>query len=122
MSNDPKQDGRLELAIQAIKSDRVTSVRRAAQLYDVPRSTLQDRLNGNKQRVLANLTKRKLTKTKELTRLHWILSMDKRGAPFRPTTVRDMANILLANRDTLKPPLTVVLEPRKRFRIRLQYT
>ena len=107
MSNDPKQDGRLELAIQAIKSDRVTSVRRAAQLYDVPRSTLQDRLNGNKKRVLANRTKRKLTETEELTLLHWILSMDKRGAPLRPTTVRDMANILLANRDTSKPPPTV---------------
>ena len=33
--------------------------------------------------------------------------MDKRGAPLRPKTVRDMANLLLANRDVSKPPPTV---------------
>ena len=107
MPNDLKQEGRLELAIQVINTGRISSVRKAAQLYDVPRSTLQTRLNGTKQHALANRTKRKLTETEELTLLQWILSMDKRGAPLRPTTVRDIANILLANRDTSKPPSTV---------------
>ena len=31
--------------------------------------------------------------------------MDKRSAPLRPTTVYDMANLLLASRDASKPPI-----------------
>ncbi len=104
MPNDPGQLGRLELAIQAVKTGQITSVRKAAQLYDVPRSTLQTRLNGTKQRSTANPTKRKLTETEEETLLQWVLIMDKRGAPLRPSTVQDMANLLLANRDASKPP------------------
>ena len=87
MPNDLRQEGRLELAIQAINLGQISSVRKAAQLYDVPRSTLQRRLNGLKQRSTANRTKRKLTETEEKTLLQWILSMGKRGAPLRPTTV-----------------------------------
>ena len=107
MPNDRGQLGRLELAIQAVQKSQITSVRKAALSYDVPRSTLQDRLNGIKQRESANRTKRKLTETEEETLLQWILTMDKRGAPLRPTTVRNMADLLLANRDALKPPPTV---------------
>ena len=33
--------------------------------------------------------------------------MDKRGAPLRPSSVRNIANLLLANRDALKPPPTI---------------
>ena len=33
--------------------------------------------------------------------------MDQRKAPLRPSTVRDMANILLADRDASKPSITV---------------
>ena len=107
MPNDPRQIGRLELAIQAITIGRVSSIQKAARSYDVPFSTLRRRLHGTKQQSLSNRTKRKLTETEETTLLQLILSMDKRGAPPRPTSVRDMANILLANRDASKPPLTV---------------
>ena len=107
MPNDPGQLGRLELAIQAVKTGQITSVRKAAQSYDIPRSTLQTRLHGTKQCSIANRTKRKLTETEEETLLQWILTMDQRGAPLRPSTVQDMANLLLANRDASKPPPTV---------------
>jgi len=145
MPNDPGQLGRLVLAIQAIKTDRitsvvtrgsyhtapkapagcsrvcgtlrkvvymvagetVTSVQKAAQSYDVPRSTLQRRINDFKERVQAHRRERELTETEEDTLLQWILTMDQRGASLRPTTVRNMADLLLANRDTSKPSLTV---------------
>ena len=107
MPNDPGQLGRLELAIRAIQTGQLTSVRKAAQLYDIPRTTLRDRLTGTKQRLLTDRTKRKLTETEEDTLLRWILTMDARGAPLRPTTVRNMADLLLANRDASKPPPTV---------------
>ena len=69
MPNDPGQDGRLLLAIRAIKSDRVTSIRKAAQLYDIPRSTLQRRLNGTKERVPAHNIERKLINIEKETLL-----------------------------------------------------
>ena len=45
MPNDPGQLGRLELAIQAVKNGQISSIRKTAQSYDVPRTTL-DRLKG----------------------------------------------------------------------------
>jgi hypothetical protein len=41
-----EQEGRLQLAISALKKNEIPSIRRAADIFDVPRSTLQDRLNG----------------------------------------------------------------------------
>ena len=61
-------------------------------------------MNGGQQRVLIDRTKRKLTETEEETLLQWILTMDKRSAPLRPNTVRNMADLLLADRDALKQP------------------
>lgn len=101
---------------EAVKTGQITSVRKAAQLYDVPRSTLQTRLNRTKQRSTANRTKRKLTETEEKTLLRWILVMNKRGVSLRPSTVQDMINLLLANRcyrskerDARHSPLLLVL-------------
>ena len=107
MPKDLRQEGRLELAIRAVQTGQIISVQRAAHLYNVPRTTLRDRLTGIKQRSITDRTKRKLTETEEYTLLQWILSMDKRGAPLRPTTVQNMANLLLANRDASKPSSTV---------------
>ena len=80
MPNNPRQIRRLELAIQAIKTGRVSSIQKAARSYDVPFSTLRRRLHGTKQQSLSNRTKRKLTETEETTTLQWILSIKKRGA------------------------------------------
>ena len=40
------QEGRILLAIQALKLHHLTSVRIAAITYDIPRTTLRDRING----------------------------------------------------------------------------
>lgn len=90
MPNNPGQEERLELAIRAVQRSQISSIRTAAQSYDVPQTTLQDRLNNIKQHVLANRTKRKLTKTEEKTLLQWILITDKRDASLRSSIVQDM--------------------------------
>jgi predicted HTH domain antitoxin len=41
-----EQEGRILLAIDAIQKQEITSLRRAAEVYDVPRSTLTSRLHG----------------------------------------------------------------------------
>ncbi|KAL1953291.1 hypothetical protein VTO42DRAFT_3036 [Malbranchea cinnamomea] len=56
----------------------------------------------------AQLRNRKLFVTEELTLKQWILFIGERGKPPRVATVREMANILLANRDeSITPPPTV---------------
>ena len=47
----------------------------------------------------------KLTEIEEESLQKWILSMDSRGAAPRPSTVREMADLLLAARGSTPPPL-----------------
>jgi hypothetical protein len=70
----------------------------------VPRSTLQKRVNSRLSRVDIPPNGRKLTDLEEDSLIKWIFSMDKRGAAPRKTTIREMANILLAARGSHPPP------------------
>ena len=45
-----EQEGRLILAISALKKQQISSVRQAARVYTVPESTLRDRLHGSVNR------------------------------------------------------------------------
>jgi hypothetical protein len=100
------QEGRILLALDDIKNGRIKSIRAAAKLYDIPRQTLSRRTNGIISRVDTRANSHKLTQLEEDSLTEWILSMDSRGAAPRHTTVREMANILLAARGTT-PLLTV---------------
>src|SRR5450432_3794881 len=93
-----QQEGRIALAVEALKQGFFTSVRSAARSYDVPHMTLSRRVRD----ILARRDKRptncKLTATEELTLVQWILSMDQRGLAPRPESVRRMADLLLQKR------------------------
>jgi hypothetical protein len=98
--NSVEQEGRLLLAIQAIKNKEITSIREVARRFNVPRTTLRDRVTGHQFRPESRANSHKLTQTEEESLKRWILSMDSRGAAPRPTSVREMANLLLARRGT----------------------
>jgi hypothetical protein len=100
------QEGRILLAIQAFKNQEISSVREIAREFDVPRSTLRDRLSGRTTRSTTRANSQKLTSYEEESLQKWILSMDSRGAAPRPSTVREMADLLLAARGST-PPLLV---------------
>jgi hypothetical protein len=102
-----EQEGRMELAIQAIKNEKVASIREAAQLFDVPRSTLQDRLNGRVHRPIQRANNTKLTAIEEDALEDWILDLDSRGKAPSYMMVKDMANILLAERPRFGKVITV---------------
>jgi hypothetical protein len=93
--NSIEQEGRLLLAIQAIKNQEISAVRKAARCFDVPESTLRSRLRGVQHRAISRANSHKLTELEEETLQKWILSLDDRGAAPRPTTVRETANLLL---------------------------
>ena len=85
----------MTLALQAYKDGYFTSIRGAANAYDVPESTLRSRVKGCPTRGSLRSVNLKLTATEETTLVQWILSMDERGLPLRSTSIRQMANLLL---------------------------
>ena len=96
--NSVEQEGRLLLALQAIENKEISSIRTAARQFNVPRSTLTDRINGRLFRSERRANSYKLSEIEEDLLLKWILSMDDRGGAPRPSTVREMANLLLVKR------------------------
>jgi hypothetical protein len=65
-------------------------------VYNVPRSTLRDRVNGALSQTTNRAKGHKLTQLDEDILIKWIVSMDDRGAAPRPPMVCSMANLLLA--------------------------
>jgi hypothetical protein len=98
------QEGKILLALDDLKNGRIKSIRAAATLYAIPRSTLQHRAVGRIGRVDMRPNRYKLTQLEEDALTEWIISMDTRGAAPRPATIREMANILLAARGSQPPP------------------
>ena len=95
-----EQEGRILLAISALEKQEICTIREAARVYNVPRSTLQDRLRGKVFRAEKRANLYKMTQNEEESLVRWILSLDRRGAPPQPSDAREMANILLAGRGT----------------------
>jgi hypothetical protein len=98
------QEGKILLALSDLQEGRVSSIRAAAKLYDIPRTTLQHRASGQASRDDTRPSGHKLTQLEEDSLCQWIISMDSRGAAPRQATVREMADILLAARGSHPPP------------------
>lgn len=85
-------------AIEAIHSNIYPNIRAAARVYDVPRSTLTNRLRGQPTRQQSQIVNQKLLPTEKEALLQWVLSMSEQGYPPRISAVRKMADILLSAR------------------------
>lgn len=98
-----KQEGRIQLAINALKNHEISSVRRAAAVFHVPRGTLRDRLQDQQnQQELYNQNIR-LSKTQEDYLVQQIISRDERGYAPRHSHIQEMAKIIL-QLDSTTPP------------------
>ena len=89
---------RIDLAIQTIQTSQILNIKTAAQLYNVPYTTLHHRLKGRMTRHNVQINNRKLTTTEEKALLQRVKSLDNNG--FSPTLsfVQKMANQLLRQR------------------------
>ena len=96
---DSLKEGQILLAIQAIKKDPQLSIRAAAKIYNIPRSTLYELLQGISSRRSLPANSRKLTDSEENVTIQYILDLDSRAFPPRISGVKNMANRLLAERD-----------------------
>jgi hypothetical protein len=99
-----QKEGRLSLAIASFQSNSSQSLRRLAKLYNIPRTTLQARLQGIQPRHEIVSVNRKLSSVEEQSLVQWILDLDRRGFPPQVIDVRRMADVLLAARGQNPPP------------------
>jgi hypothetical protein len=90
------------LAVQAIKKDPKLSIRRAALIYTVFRTTLQARLDGRNSRRDILHPRQNLTKLEESTIIQRIIKLNSQTFSSRLNAVKDMANRLLRDRDALR--------------------
>ena len=98
-----EQEGRIQLALSALKKEEITSIRRAVAVFEVPRETLRDRLKGHQFRFEQRNHNLRLSETQEDTLIHWIVSRDTRGVAPRHKHVQEMANLILQSDTTTNP-------------------
>ena len=98
LAQQPYNESDMLLALLALNTGQIQSMRKAASTYNVPRSTLQDRRVGLASRRDCQPNSKILTNLEEEVIVRHILDLDSRG--FAPSlgAVRDMANKLLAER------------------------
>jgi len=109
------QEGRVLLAIKAFQNREIPTITEAARRFEVPRTSLRNRINGHRNRSETRANNYKLTQLEEESLLQWTLSMDSRGSAPRPTMVAEMANILLAERCTQTVGVNWVFNYIKRY-------
>ena len=89
---------KISLAISAIQKNQLQSMRCAATVYNVLRTTLQDRRASKTSWRNCEPNSKKLTKPKESVIIQHILDLDLRGFAPKLSAVWDMANQLLGAR------------------------
>jgi hypothetical protein len=99
-----EQEGRLDFALSAYKNRQIPSIKKTAVLFNVPYSTLRDRLRGRSTWGEKHENQHKLTPNEEESLVKWILNLDKRGRPPRHEYVRQMADHLLTSREPVASP------------------
>lgn len=92
-------DSRINLALLALKNDQKLSVRKAAKLYSVDHSTLTRRTKGQSSRRDIRANSMRFSKLEEEAIVRRVLELDSQGFPVRLSSVEDMANRLLSERD-----------------------
>jgi len=98
----PCNEADILLAILALEQRRISSVNLAAAVYNVPQSTLADRLAGRPARRNCKPNLKKLTKLKEEVVIKHILDLNSRGFSPSLNAVREIADKLLATRSAEK--------------------
>jgi hypothetical protein len=103
-SQTSQKQGRSLLAAQALQTKRIKSQRKAAQLYEVSRTTIQRRLQGIRPRDEIRPVNLKMRPVEEQSLVQWILNLDQHGFPPQIIDVRRMGDVLLAARGQDPPP------------------
>jgi helix-turn-helix, Psq domain/Tc5 transposase DNA-binding domain len=92
------KEAKILLAIEALRVNPKLKVRKAANIYDVPGTTLRSRMAGTTSRAETQSKNRLLDELEEKVLLQYILDLDNRGFSPKLEAVEDIANHILASR------------------------
>jgi hypothetical protein len=98
--NSNSKKSRVILALQALENDPCLTARRSAKIYSALYSTVLDRRSGRPSRRDIQPNSRMLTDLEESVIVQYVLDLDSKGFPPRLCGVEDIANRLLAERNT----------------------
>lgn len=90
-----EHEGRIVLTIFALNRNEISSVCRAAAVFNIPPLTLRDRLQGREYRQELRANNHRLSIIQERTLVELILTLDQRGASSRPEYIAEMVNFIL---------------------------
>ena len=93
-------ENQLNLAIQALQKNPESSVRAVARIYSVDHRKLGRRLRGMPPRRTISANSRKMTDLEETVLVEHIFDLDSKGFPPRLCVVEDIANRILATRNS----------------------
>jgi hypothetical protein len=93
-----RNEAQIQLALQALEYDLKISVKNAAKLYRVSKTTLIQRRKGTPSRTDIIANSRKLDSLEEEVIVHRILDLDEQGFSPGLNMVEDIANLLLDTR------------------------
>ena len=89
-------ESQLQLALQTFQRDPQLSIREVVRFYNIPRTTLSDRINGRSIRTDTIPNLQKLTTLKEEVVVRKVFDLDSRRFPPWMYDIEDIANRLLA--------------------------
>ena len=87
------------LAVNAIRIRPDLKINHVTRIFQVPRKTLTNRLQGKLSRQDISANSRKLSNLEEEVIVRYILDLDSRAFPPRRSGVEDMANRILVDRN-----------------------
>ncbi|APA10615.1 hypothetical protein sscle_06g053850 [Sclerotinia sclerotiorum 1980 UF-70] len=96
------KEARIILAIEAIELNKRLTIRKAANYYSVPRSTLFDRIQDRSNIAESRPKSHNLIELEEEVLIQYIIDMDDRGFAPKLNSVEDMANYMLETRGAKK--------------------
>ena len=99
MSSDPSNEAKVNLAINALNSSRVKSIRSVETIFGVSKATIIGRIKGRVPRSEFIPKSRILTTFEEDSLVQYLVDRNNRGFGVKLTGVEEMANLLLQARD-----------------------
>ena len=90
-----QKEGRIALAAAAVQKNQFSSGCSAAGIYKVPRTMLQDRLNGRQPQLGSRFKKHLLLEYEESMLISWIHSLERRDFPPYIIDVRRMVQTII---------------------------
>jgi hypothetical protein len=106
-----ERDSRIESAISAYLTKQYSSIRKAADAFNLPFTTVRDRMAGRNSRIIAHESQQTLSNGEESILIRWITRLTRTGFPASPKLVMEMAEEVRAKRVQLTRTRSSITRP-----------